>query len=163
MAPRPWRRPAKRETAEDLRAFMSTSSARSRLDLEREARAAAANAAAGPPYAAQTGGLRRATLTRRPHAGLPELGQARSGRMPDAQFASEGPCSRPSKTRPSKGTTVSELRQAGCSQVRVPRDSKVRPPLSAYPPVSRDHGLRLRLMSAASSRLPLESLLTGKP
>ena len=32
-----------------------------------------------------------------------------------------------------------------------------------WPPVSRDHGLRLRLMSAASSRLPLESLLTGKP
>ncbi len=32
-----------------------------------------------------------------------------------------------------------------------------------YPPVARDHGLRLRLMSAASSRLPLESLLTGKP
>ena len=55
-----------------------------------------------PSYAAQTGGLRRATLTRRPHAGLPELGQARSGRMPVAQFASDGPCSRPSKTRPSR-------------------------------------------------------------
>ena len=134
---------------------MLTSSARSRLDLEREAHAAAANAAAGPSYAAQTGGLRRATLTRRPHAGLPELGQARSGRMPDAQFASDGPRSRPSKTRPLRGTTVSELRQAGCSQVRVPRESKIRSPLSAYPPVSRDHGLRLRLMSAASSRLPL--------
>ena len=85
----------------DFRTFMSTSRARNHLDLEREARAAAANAAAGPSCAAQTGGLRRATLTRRPHAGLPELGQARSGRMPDAQFASDGPRSRPSKTRPS--------------------------------------------------------------
>ena len=85
----------------DPRAFVLTSGARSRLDLERAGRAAADKAAAVPSYAAQTGGLRRATLTRRPHAGLPELGQARSGRMPDAQFASDGPRSRPSKTRPS--------------------------------------------------------------
>ena len=167
MAPRPWRRPATRETVVDPRAFMLTSSARSRLDLERAGRAAADKAAAVPSYAVQTGGLRRATLTRRPHAGLPELGQARSGRMPVAQFASDGRRSRPSKTCPSSGTTVSELRQAGCSQVRLSRFPDMwqssRSALRLWPPVSRDHGLRLRLMSAASSRLPLESLLTGKP
>ena len=139
---------------------MLTSSARSRLDLERAGRAAADKAAAVPSYAAQTGGLRRATLTRRSHAGLPELGQARSGRMPDAQFASDGPCSRPSKTRPSKGTTVCELRELrqaakrGVRRFGSPEGLGSSSP-SAYPPVSRDHGLRLRLMSAASSRLPL--------
>ena len=148
MAPQPWRRPVKRETAVDPRAFMLTSSARSRLDLERAGRAAADKAAAVPSYAAQTGGLRRATLTRRPHAGLPELGQARSGRMPVAQFASDGRRSRPSKTCPSSGTTVSELRQAGCSQVRLSRESKIRSPLSAVvarasrsrPPIAADVG-----------------------
>ena len=155
MAPRPWRRPATRETAVDPRAFMLTSSARSRLDLGRAGRAAADKAAAVPSYAAQTGGLRRATLTRRPHAGLPELGQARSGRMPVAQFASDGRRSRPSKTCPSSGTTVSELRQAGCSQVRLSRGSS---PFAEthprrLPPVTWDHGLRLWLKSAASGRL----------
>ena len=131
--------------------------ARSRLDLERAGRAAADKAAAVPSYAAQTGGLRRATLTRRSHAGLPEPGQARSGRMPVAQFASDGRRSRPSKMCPSSGTTVSELRQAGCSQVRLSRGASpfAETPPRGLPPVSRDHGLRLRLKSAASSRLPL--------
>ena len=57
--------------------------------------------------------------------------------------------------------------QAGCSQVRLSRFPDMwqssRSALRRLPPVSRDHGLRLRLKSAASSRLPLESLLPGKP
>ena len=156
----------------DPRAFMLTSSARSRLDLEHAGRAAADKAAAVPSYAAQTGGLRRATLTRRSHAGLPELGQARSGRMPDAQFAPDGPCSRPSKTRPSweqllASPASSAKRPSGVfagSGPPIPGHVAIVPVCaSASPPVSRDHGLRLRLKSAASSRLPLESLLPGKP
>ena len=38
-------------------------------------------------------------------------------------------------------------------QVRLSRESKIRSPLSLWPPVAWDHGLRLWLMSAASSRL----------
>ena len=94
-------------------------------------------------------------------------GQVLSRRMPGvvgpSPLTPHGPPFGPVQDVPVEGATVSELRQAGCSQVRVLRESKIRSPLSVYPPVSRDHGLRLRLMSAASSRLPLESLLTGKP
>ena len=142
---------------------MLTSSARSRLDLERAGRAAADKAAAVPSYAAQTGGLRRATLTRRPHAGLPELGQARSGRMPDAQFASDGPRSSPSKTRPSREQLLASSAKRGVRRFGYPEKARFVLLSRRLPPVSRDHGLRLRLKSAASSRLPLESLLTGKP
>ena len=108
----------------DPRAFTLTSSARGRLDLEQEAYAAAANAAAGPSYAAQTGGLRRATLTRRPHAGLPELGQARSGRMPDAQFASDGPRSSPSKTRPSREQLLASSAKRGVRRFGSPETAR---------------------------------------
>ena len=97
----------------DPRAFVLTSSARSRLDLECAGRAAADKAAAVPSYAAQTGGLRRASLTRRPHAGLPELGQARSGRMPVAQFASDGRRLRPSKTCPSREQLLASSAKRG--------------------------------------------------
>ena len=49
--------------------------------------------------------------------------------------------------------------QAGCSQVRLSRFPDMwqssRSALRRLPPVSRDHGLRLRLKSASSSRLPL--------
>ena len=65
----------------------------------------------------------------------------------------------PVQDAPLVGTTVSELRQAGCSQVRLSRFPDMwqssRSALRRLPPVSRDHGLRLRLKSAASSRLPL--------
>ena len=122
----------------DPRAFTPTSSARGRLDLELEAHAAAANAAAGPSYAAQTGGLRRATLTRRPHAGLPESGQARSGRMPDAQFASDGPRSSPSKTRPSREQLLASSAKRGVRRFGAPggqaRSRKLTPGIPARDP-----------------------------
>ena len=134
---------------------MLTSRARSRLDLERAGRAAADKAAAVPSYAAQTGGLRRATLTRRPHAGLPELGQARSGRMPVAQFASDGPRSSPSKTRPSREQLLASSAKRGVRRFGYSEEARFVLLSRLWPPVSRDHGLRLRLKSAASSRLPL--------
>ena len=122
----------------DPRAFMLTSSARSRLDLERAGRAAADKAAAVPSYAAQTGGLRRATLTRRPHAGLPERGQARSGRMPGAQFASDGPRSRPSKTRPSWEQLLASSAKRGVRRFGAPggqaRSRKLTPGIPARDP-----------------------------
>ena len=114
-----------------------TPSARSRLDLH-AGRAAADKAAAVPSYAAQTGGLRRATLTRRPHAGLPELGQARSGRMPVAPFASDGRRSRPAQDAPLernnclRAPRAPPSGQAGCSAIGPPR-ALVLPPVGCRP------------------------------
>ena len=101
-------------------------------------------------------------------------GQVLSRRMPGvvgpSPLTPHGPPFGPVQDVPVEGTTAGgpsvtdgRIVSAGRSAVRPSRESKIRSPLSLWPPVSRDHGLRLRLMSAASSRLPLESLLTGKP
>ena len=103
-------------------------------------------------------------------------GQVLSRRMPGvvgpSPLTHDGPRSRPSKTRPSweqllASPASSAKRPSGVfagSGPPIPGHVAIVPVCaSASPPVSRDHGLRLRLKSAASSRLPLESLLPGKP
>ena len=141
---------------------MLTSSARSRLDLERAGRAAADKAAAVPSYAAQTGGLRRATLTRRPHAGLPELGQARSGRMPDAQFASDGPRSRPSKTRPSWEQLLASSAKRGVRRFGYPEGLGSSSPSAIPARVPRSRPPIAAEVGGLETPAP-ESLLPGKP
>ena len=86
-------------------------------------------------------------------------GQVLSRRMPGvvgpSPLTPHGPPFGPVQDVPVEGTAVCK---AG-----YPEKARFVLLSRQYPPVARDHGLRLRLMSAASSRLPLESLLTGKP
>ena len=80
----------------------------------------------------------------------------------------KGPRARSAKSCALRGDNRGRPANAGRSAVRPSRESKIRSPLSLWPPVTWGHGLRLWLKSAASSRLcpswpvPLVLLLVGE-
>ena len=63
------------------------------------------------------------------------------------------PRARSAKLCALRGDNRGRPANAGRSAVRPSRESKIRSPLSLWPPVTWDHGLRLWLKSAASGRL----------